>query len=106
MRSLATRQAVPRELRPFPVPRARPGPATVGRAAPGGAPAAAGRPGTGDVPATPPVRGEVVSRCALLRRLAEAERVAVISAPAGSGKTVLMRSWIAETGLARRAAWV
>jgi LuxR family transcriptional regulator, maltose regulon positive regulatory protein len=47
-----------------------------------------------------------VSRCALFRRLAEAERVVQISAPAGSGKTVLMRSWIAEAGLARHAAWV
>jgi LuxR family transcriptional regulator, maltose regulon positive regulatory protein len=47
-----------------------------------------------------------VSRRALFARLAEAERVAAISAPAGSGKTVLMRSWIAESGLARRAAWV
>jgi LuxR family transcriptional regulator, maltose regulon positive regulatory protein len=28
------------------------------------------------------------------------------SAPAGSGKTVLLRSWIAEEGLAERAAWV
>jgi LuxR family transcriptional regulator, maltose regulon positive regulatory protein len=47
-----------------------------------------------------------VSRCALFGRLAEAERVVQMSAPAGSGKTVLMRSWIAETGLARHAAWV
>jgi LuxR family maltose regulon positive regulatory protein len=47
-----------------------------------------------------------VSRCALLRRLAEAERVVQISAPAGSGKTVLIRSWIAEAGLARHAARV
>jgi LuxR family transcriptional regulator, maltose regulon positive regulatory protein len=47
-----------------------------------------------------------VSRCALFGRLAEAERVVDIAAPAGSGKTVLMRSWIAEAGLARRAAWV
>jgi LuxR family maltose regulon positive regulatory protein len=47
-----------------------------------------------------------VSRCALFGRLAEAERVVLISAPAGSGKTVLMRSWIAEAGLARDAAWV
>jgi LuxR family transcriptional regulator, maltose regulon positive regulatory protein len=47
-----------------------------------------------------------VSRCALFRRLAEAERVVQISAPAGSGKTVLIRSWIAEAGLARHAAWV
>ncbi len=30
----------------------------------------------------------------------------VLSAPAGSGKTVLLRSWIAEAGLAERAAWV
>jgi len=47
-----------------------------------------------------------VSRCALFGRLAEAERVVQMSAPAGSGKTVLMRSWIAEAGLARHAAWV
>jgi LuxR family transcriptional regulator, maltose regulon positive regulatory protein len=47
-----------------------------------------------------------VSRCALFGRLAEAERVVQISAPAGSGKTVLMRSWIAEAGLTRHAAWV
>jgi LuxR family transcriptional regulator, maltose regulon positive regulatory protein len=47
-----------------------------------------------------------VSRCALFGRLAGAERVAAISAPAGSGKTVLMRSWIAEAGLGRHAAWV
>jgi LuxR family transcriptional regulator, maltose regulon positive regulatory protein len=47
-----------------------------------------------------------VSRCALFWRLAEAERVVQISAPAGSGKTVLMRSWITEAGLAPHAAWV
>ena len=47
-----------------------------------------------------------MSRCALFGRLAEAERVVQISASAGSGKTVLMRSWIAEAGLARHAAWV
>ena len=47
-----------------------------------------------------------MSRCALVGRLAEAERAVQISAPAGSGKTVLMRSWIAEAGLARHAAWV
>jgi LuxR family maltose regulon positive regulatory protein len=32
--------------------------------------------------------------------------VAVVSAPAGSGKTFLLRSWIAESGLTGRAAWV
>ena len=47
-----------------------------------------------------------MSRCALFGRLAEAERVVQISAPAGSGKTVLVRSWIAAAGLAQRAAWV
>ena len=30
----------------------------------------------------------------------------VVSAPPGSGKTVLLRSWIREAGLAERAAWV
>ena len=30
----------------------------------------------------------------------------MLSAPAGSGKTVLLRSWIAHAGLAERAAWV
>jgi LuxR family maltose regulon positive regulatory protein len=48
----------------------------------------------------------VVSRFALFARLTEGERVVQISAPAGSGKTVLMRSWIAEAGLAGHAAWV
>ena len=47
-----------------------------------------------------------MSRSALFGRLAEAERVVQISAPAGSGKTMLMRSWIAEAGLAQCAAWV
>jgi LuxR family transcriptional regulator, maltose regulon positive regulatory protein len=32
--------------------------------------------------------------------------VTVVSAPAGSGKTVLLRSWIGEAALAERAAWV
>ena len=30
----------------------------------------------------------------------------VVSAPPGSGKTVLLRSWISESSLAERAAWV
>ena len=30
----------------------------------------------------------------------------VLSAPAGSGKTFLLRSWIGEAGLADRAAWI
>jgi LuxR family transcriptional regulator, maltose regulon positive regulatory protein len=32
--------------------------------------------------------------------------VTVVSAPPGGGKTVLLRSWIGEAGLAGRAAWV
>jgi LuxR family maltose regulon positive regulatory protein len=48
----------------------------------------------------------VVSRRALFGRLDQAARVAVVSAPAGSGKTVLLRSWIREAGLEDSAAWV
>jgi hypothetical protein len=33
-------------------------------------------------------------------------RVTVVPAPRGSGKTVLLRSWIGEAGLSGRAAWV
>jgi LuxR family maltose regulon positive regulatory protein len=47
-----------------------------------------------------------VSRPVLFGRLAGAQRVVQVSAPAGSGKTVLVRSWIAEAGLAERAAWI
>ena len=50
--------------------------------------------------------GGVVGRPVLFGRLGGAARVTVVSAPAGSGKTVLLRSWIAEAGLAGRAAWV
>jgi LuxR family maltose regulon positive regulatory protein len=50
----------------------------------------------------------VVPRRALFELLAAgiAGGVSLISGPAGSGKTVLLRSWIAETGLGSRAAWV
>jgi LuxR family transcriptional regulator, maltose regulon positive regulatory protein len=53
-----------------------------------------------------PGAGGVVSRPALWERLAEAARVTVVSAPPGSGKTVLLRSWVGAAGLAERAAWV
>src|SRR6202044_2478204 len=49
--------------------------------------------------------GGVVPRPGLSGRLRVA-RGAVVSAPAGSGKTVLVRSWIGQRGLAGRAAWV
>ena len=38
--------------------------------------------------------------------LGAAGRVTEVSAPPGSGKTLLLRSWIGESGLAERAAWV
>src|SRR5258708_16583042 len=50
--------------------------------------------------------GRVVSRRDLFRRLDASARVTVISAPAGSGKTVLLRAWIAEAGPAERTGWV
>jgi LuxR family transcriptional regulator, maltose regulon positive regulatory protein len=53
-----------------------------------------------------PGAGRVVSRPRLLGRLATQARVNVVSAPAGSGKTVLLRSWISWAGVAGTAAWV
>ena len=52
-----------------------------------------------------PGAGGVVSRPRLFGRLGAA-RVIVVSAAAGSGKTVLLRSWISGAGLAGSAAWV
>src|SRR5712691_5015182 len=71
----------------------------------GGAVEPAVRSGTADAPVAPAVRG-VVSRHALFGRLGAAARVTEVSAPAGSGKTFLLRSWIGEAVLAGRAAWV
>src|SRR6266516_4830276 len=53
-----------------------------------------------------PGAGGVVSRSGLFERLEASARVAVVSAPPGSGKTALLRSWIGAAGLAERAAWV
>jgi LuxR family transcriptional regulator, maltose regulon positive regulatory protein len=53
-----------------------------------------------------PVAGAVVWRPALLERVGGLARVTVVSAPAGSGKTVLLRSWLSQPGLEGRAAWV
>jgi LuxR family transcriptional regulator, maltose regulon positive regulatory protein len=47
-----------------------------------------------------------VSRPGLFDRLGGSARVSVVSGAAGSGKTVLLQSWIGEAGLAGRAAWV
>ena len=51
-------------------------------------------------------RASVVSRPVVWERVARAARVTVVAAPAGSGKTVLLRSWISDAGLAGNAAWV
>jgi LuxR family maltose regulon positive regulatory protein len=52
------------------------------------------------------VTSGAIDRPALFKRLAAAERVTLISAPAGSGKTLLLRSWLAEAGLTEHAGWV
>jgi LuxR family maltose regulon positive regulatory protein len=53
-------------------------------------------------------RPSLVVRPALFERLSAgyAGGVTLISAPAGSGKTVLLRSWIEAAGLGERTAWV
>ena len=48
----------------------------------------------------------MVSRHSLFGQLRDAARVTVVCAPAGSGKTFLLRSWVREAGLEDRAAWV
>ncbi len=53
-----------------------------------------------------PGAGGVVSRPRLFGRLAAPARVSVVSAPAGSGKTMLLRSWINQAGAASSTAWV
>src|SRR5215468_9363471 len=66
----------------------------------------AGSPGSAARRVAGPGAAGVVSRPRLWERLGAAGRVAVVSAPPGSGKTVLLRSWIGGAGLAGRAAWV
>ena len=51
-------------------------------------------------------RGRLIARRGLFDVLAASERVVHVSAPAGSGKTALLRSWVTEAGLTERAAWV
>ena len=53
-----------------------------------------------------PGAGGIVSRPRLFERLATPARVTVVSAPPGSDKTVLLRSWIGRAGLGGCAAWV
>ena len=51
-------------------------------------------------------RAWLIPRPGLFERLGAARRVVQVSAPAGSGKTFLLRSWIAAEGLSERTAWV
>ena len=50
----------------------------------------------------------VVARSRLFELLSSgvAAGITLVSAPAGSGKTVMLRSWIAANGLGERTAWV
>src|SRR6266702_5633881 len=50
--------------------------------------------------------GRIVSRPALFERLGRAGRITQVSAPAGTGKTFLLRSWIGAAGLTESTAWV
>ena len=84
-------------------------PLTVDAVPPSGAPVA------GSATVVPLIRGAgrrdrtggepVVLRPRLFQRLADAARVTVVSAPAGSGKTSLLRSWLAEARLDEHAGW-
>jgi LuxR family transcriptional regulator, maltose regulon positive regulatory protein len=63
-------------------------------------------PPAGASASVPAVRGGIVSRRALFERLGRAGRVTQVSAPPGSGKTFLLRSWVDAAALTERAAWV
>jgi LuxR family maltose regulon positive regulatory protein len=64
------------------------------------------RVGTAASPVGPFVPAGVVPRRRLFERLGRAARVVAVSAPAGSGKTILLRSWIREMRVTSGAAWV
>ncbi|MET9266035.1 LuxR C-terminal-related transcriptional regulator [Amycolatopsis sp. NPDC004079] len=49
---------------------------------------------------------KVVRRQVLFERLTAAARVTVVSAPAGSGKSMPVRSWLEDADLTDRVAWV
>ena len=62
--------------------------------------------GRAAVQAPPHGVGALVPRRELFDVLGRARRVVQVSAPAGSGKTSLLRSWIAEAELRDSVAWV
>src|SRR5215467_1731806 len=53
-----------------------------------------------------PGAGGIVSRPRLFQRIGASARVTVVSAPPGSGKTVLLRSWTSQAAATGRTAWV
>jgi LuxR family maltose regulon positive regulatory protein len=71
----------------------------------GAVPPATGSEGAGQ-PAAAPIRRGVVPRRGLFDLLAQAGRVTVVSAPAGSGKTLLLRWWASDAARTGQVAWV
>ena len=57
-------------------------------------------------PAGPAVKGRVVHRQVLFEQLDRAGQITLVSAPAGSGKTFMLRSWSDQAGHADTTAWV
>ncbi len=57
-------------------------------------------------PAVPAENDTIIARSRLLEQLERAGRVTTISAPAGSGKTSLLGSWIRDAGLESTVAWL
>jgi len=64
------------------------------------------RRGDGALALSGPAGKGIVARPALFERLTHAGRLTQVSASAGSGKTVLVRSWLREAGLLEDTAWV
>jgi LuxR family transcriptional regulator, maltose regulon positive regulatory protein len=64
------------------------------------------QPGTATSQVDPGSGQGAVARRRLFDVLSTAQRVTHVSAPAGAGKSVLLRSWIADAGLGGRTAWV
>ena len=56
----------------------------------------------------PSSHGRLVRREALFAQLAAApaDCVVLVCAPAGSGKTMLVRSWLEDSGVSEHTAWV
>jgi hypothetical protein len=64
------------------------------------------RSGATDAPIAAAAGIGVISRRGLYELLGHAGRVTLVSAPAGRGKTVLLRSWVCAMSVAVRAVWV